>query len=114
MRKFNNWLAVKLTNLVGSMWCAYIFCAIALVSLPATIQSGNAVMIVQWIAQTFLQLVLLSVIMVGQSIQAQQAELNLDKILDRLIQYQEQELTELKDDKILIEGEERILEGIHA
>src|SRR6185312_10870668 len=30
---FNNWLAVKITNVVGTMWCAYAFAILALVSL---------------------------------------------------------------------------------
>ena len=48
-------IAVFVTNIVGSMWCAYLFCLIAIVA---------------WIAQTFIQLVLLSVIMVGQNVQS--------------------------------------------
>ena len=51
------------------MWCAYVFAAIALISLPSSIAGGTAT-IIQWIAQTFLQLVLLSVIMVGQKVAA--------------------------------------------
>jgi len=66
----NAWLAVKITRGVGSMWCAYLFAALALVSLPAAIQSGDKVIIVSWVSQTFLQLVLLSVIIVGQNVQA--------------------------------------------
>jgi hypothetical protein len=49
------------------MWAAYIFAAIALISLPAAIRTGDSLVIVAWVAQTFLQLVLLSIIMVGQS-----------------------------------------------
>src|SRR5512142_3365157 len=64
--RFNTWLAVKITRSVGSMWCAYVFAAIALVSLPAAIQTHNSVVIVSWIAQTFFQLVLLPIIIVGQ------------------------------------------------
>ncbi len=48
------------------MWAAYLFAAIALISLPAAIRSGDTLTIVDWVAQTFLQLVLLSIIMVGQ------------------------------------------------
>ena len=66
----NAWLAVKVTTIVGSMWCAYIFAVLALVSLPSAIETGNTVVIVAWVSQTFLQLVLLSVIMVGQNVQA--------------------------------------------
>lgn len=57
--------------MVSTMWCAYIFAAIALISLPSAIKSGDTIVIVAWIAQTFLQLVLLSIIMVGQSVQSE-------------------------------------------
>ena len=70
MGRANAWLAVKVTSLVGSMWCAYLFAVLALVSLPSALSTGNTVVIVAWISQTFLQLVLLSVIMVGQNVQA--------------------------------------------
>ena len=66
---FNGRLAVLITNSVSTMWCAYIFAAIAFISLPAAIRGGTAPL-VSWIAQTFLQLVLLSVIMVGQKVAA--------------------------------------------
>ena len=62
-------IAVFLTNVVGSMWCAYAFACIALIGLPAALRPGGEGIIV-WIAQTFLQLVLLSVIMVGQNVQS--------------------------------------------
>src|SRR5438445_4355689 len=68
--RFNTWVAVRVTKGVGTMWCAYAFAALALVSLPAAIMSGNAVLIVSWISQTFLQLVLLSIIIVGQNVLA--------------------------------------------
>jgi hypothetical protein len=50
-----------------------VFAAIALISLPSAIESGTAA-IISWIAQTFLQLVLLSVIMVGQKVAAQASD----------------------------------------
>ncbi len=65
----NGRIAILITNSVGTMWCAYIFALIALISLPDAIKSGTAALIA-WIAQTFLQLVLLSVIMVGQKVAA--------------------------------------------
>ncbi|MGH7761754.1 MAG: hypothetical protein ACREOY_10135 [Candidatus Dormibacteraceae bacterium] len=68
MGRFNTWLAVKITKTVGTMWIAYLFAAIALVSLPAAIQSGNVIIIIGWIAQTFFQLVLLPIIIVGQNV----------------------------------------------
>jgi hypothetical protein len=66
---FNGRVAILITNMVGTMWCAYAFAALALISLPQAIQGGVATL-VAWIAQTFLQLVLLSVIMVGQKVSA--------------------------------------------
>jgi hypothetical protein len=66
--RFNTWLAVKITKTVGSMWMAYAFAALTLISLPAAIASGNVIVIVAWIAQTFLQLVLLPIIIVGQNV----------------------------------------------
>jgi len=52
------------------MWCAYVFALLALISFPAAIRSGDPIIIVAWIAQTFLQLVLLPIIIVGQNVQA--------------------------------------------
>ena len=74
MKKFNLWLAQKVTTGVATMWCAYLFAGIALISLPKAIQSGDSIVIVSWVAQTFLQLVLLSIIMVGQKVQSQRVE----------------------------------------
>jgi hypothetical protein len=69
----NGRIAVLITSAVSTMWCAYIFALIALISLPAAIAGGTAALI-SWIAQTFLQLVLLSVIMVGQKVAAQASD----------------------------------------
>ena len=69
VKGFNGWLAGNITNIVGTMWCAYAFTILALVSLPDAIRGGRGPLIA-WIAQTFLQLVLLSIIMVGQKVAA--------------------------------------------
>lgn len=63
----NDRIAVAITNIVGTMWCAYLFAFLALVSLPQAVRGGTSTLI-SWIAQTFLQLVLLSIIMVGQKV----------------------------------------------
>jgi len=70
MVRLNARLGLKITLVVGTMWCAYLFTLLALVSAPSAFSSGNVIIIVAWIAQTFLQLVLLPVIIVGQNIQA--------------------------------------------
>ena len=65
---FNGRVALLLTRIVGTMWCAYAFAVLALVALPSALASGDMLAIVEWVSQTFIQLVLLSVIMVGQNI----------------------------------------------
>jgi hypothetical protein len=72
--RFNQTLAAKITSGVATMWCAYLFAAIALVSLPSAIRSHDLITIVSWVAQTFLQLVLLSIIMVGQNVASASVE----------------------------------------
>jgi hypothetical protein len=74
LARVNSWLAVKVTNGVGTMWCAYAFAALALVSLPSAIGTHSAIVLVSWVSQTFLQLVLLSVIIVGQNLLAAAAD----------------------------------------
>ncbi len=64
----NGRLAILVTGAVGTMWCAYAFAILALVALPSALKTGDPLALVQWISQTFLQLVLLSVIIVGQNI----------------------------------------------
>jgi len=103
---FNAKLALLITRSVGTMACAYLFSLIALVSLPAILIEAEVIkksdvpsfftrpgliLIVSWIAQTFLQLVLLSIIMVGQSVQQSASDARAAKefsdtetILDRL------------------------------
>lgn len=84
-------LAMRITNFVGTMFCAGIFALIALVMLPTAIQGGLPTLI-PWLAQTFLQLVLLSIIMVGQNLQQRHAEMvaekdyESDKRSERLLQ----------------------------
>jgi len=70
LNNFNQKIATKITSFVSTMWCAYIFAAIALISLPAAIKTGEPIVIIAWVAQTFLQLVLLLIIMVGQDASA--------------------------------------------
>ena len=77
--RFNTALAAKITGAVSTMWCAYIFAAIALISLPSALKSGDPIVIVAWVAQTFLQLVLLSIIMVGQDVASAAVELKINE-----------------------------------
>lgn len=94
---FNAKVAVLVTRGVGTMACAYLFCIIALASLPAILVEAGAVpkadvpgflvkpgliLLVAWVAQTFIQLVLLSIIMVGQAVQSAAADARSEKTFD--------------------------------
>ncbi|MDQ6847241.1 MAG: hypothetical protein M3019_06620 [Candidatus Dormibacteraeota bacterium] len=69
---FNGRLALRITAIVGTMWCAYAFAVLALVVLPQA--TSSPLLLVQWISQTFIQLVMLSILMVGQNIQGKAAD----------------------------------------
>ena len=71
--RFNARFGLRVTLVVGTMWCAYLFSLIALIALPSAIQAGLFYVIV-WISSSFLQLVLLPIIIVGQNIQAAAAD----------------------------------------
>lgn len=86
--QFNDWLAAVVTNSVATMWCAYLFAGLAIWGGTA-VDWHNPFQIVQWISQTFLQLVLLSIIMVGQKVlskasDAQATEMH-DAIMEELV-----------------------------
>lgn len=86
--RFNKKFAVAITSRVGTMTCAYVFCILALLSLPAilsafsifsgvfppAITKASIVALVAWVAQAFLQLVLLPIIIVGQNVQAEASD----------------------------------------
>ena len=97
-------IAVLITRVVGSMWCAYAFAIIALLGLSPALKPGGEGLIA-WIAQTFLQLVLLSVIMVGQAVQSAASDARSEqtyedtvKILDALNVKTEGGITDLRDE----------------
>ena len=56
--RLNAKIGLKVTVIVGTMWCAYLFTLLALISAPSAFKTGNSLIIIAWIAQTFLQLVL--------------------------------------------------------
>ena len=110
LAKFNFWLAVKITNGVGTMWCAYAFFLLDLLMLPPVLQANNIMIWVTYIAQTVLQLVLLPIIMVGQNVIQAQNEAKADtdhKTLTYLSILQDEQMQELKNQtKILLDLQE--------
>lgn len=78
---FNQQLAVALTRIVGTMACAYVFALLALFGFPAlaSVLNPQIATYVQWTSQTFIQLTMLSVIMVGQAILGRKAEIQAEE-----------------------------------
>lgn len=72
-KRINARLAVWITVGVGSMTCAWLFCALAVAGLPTALKPGN-IGFLFWFSSDLLQLTLLSVIIVGQNIQASAAD----------------------------------------
>jgi hypothetical protein len=75
------------------------------VSLPAALGTGQLIVIIAWVAQTFLQLVLLSVIIVGQNLAAAASDkraeatyLDAEAVLHEAVQIQQHLLAQ---DKVL-------------
>jgi hypothetical protein len=103
--KFNYWIAVKITNGVGTMWCAYAFLIIDLFMLPPVIKAHSVMVWVTYIAQTVLQLVLLPIIMVGQNVIQAQNESKADsdhKTLTYLATLQDEQMQELKNQTAIL------------
>lgn len=78
---FNTRLAVALTQRVGTMWTAYSFAVLAIIGLFAILGVLTPVvaLLVAWLSQTFIQLVLLPIIMVGQNVLGRKSELQADE-----------------------------------
>lgn len=75
VKAINEWIAVRVSNGIATMTCAYVFAVIAIIALPQAWQDSFAtgfhpLPLVTWLSQSFLQLVLLSIIMVGQDCQS--------------------------------------------
>ena len=104
----NGRIGVFITTVVGTMWAAYIFAVLSLVSLPAALSSGSLIIIVGWIAQTFLQLVLLPVIIVGQNVQASAS----DKRAQETYRDAEAILQECLQLQAHLQAQDRVLDGL--
>jgi hypothetical protein len=81
-QRINAAIGLKITVLVGTMWCAYLFTCIALVSLPSTVKQHSATTLVLWLSSEFIQLVLLPIIIVGQNIQSRAADARATKTFE--------------------------------
>jgi hypothetical protein len=109
--RFNNRLAVLITRVVGTMWAAYVFAMIAFVSFPqafAAFQAGNMLVAITWLSQSFLQLVLLPIIMVGQNVISAAQDARAEADHETLTALHTINVRELE----ILERQERILEAL--
>jgi hypothetical protein len=83
VQRINSAVGLRITVLVGTMWCAYVFGLIALISLPDNIHSTQ--LLILWISSSFLQLVLLPIIIVGQNIQARASDARAAKTFEDVL-----------------------------
>jgi hypothetical protein len=113
MGRFNSRLAVLITRGVGTMWAAYVFVLIAFVSLPQALTAflaGDTVTGITWLSQSFLQLVLLPILMVGQRVIAAAQDLRAEadhETLTALQQINVQQLQILEELEGIRKGQSR-------
>lgn len=85
MKKFNERLAVEITNKVGTMTCANIFAVIGIMGITGALTNNSQlVLIIGAVSGYFLQLVLLPIIMVGQNIQSDKFEKHIETLLKHI------------------------------
>jgi len=109
-QRFNKRVALGLTSAVGTMTCFWLFCILALLSLPAVLSGfgtfahtfptwmirASIIALVSWVAQTFIQLVLLPALMVGQNLQNEAADARAAKTFED-VEDARQRLTQVID-----------------
>ena len=93
-QRFNQRLAMLITQNVGTMTCFWIFCLISLSSLLAVLYAAHIIgtvgfltavgfiLIVSWLSQNLIQLVLLPALMVGQNLQNEAADVRSAKTFE--------------------------------
>ena len=101
--RINKKIAVGIVVAVGSMTCAYAFGILAIAGLPTALKPGN-IGLLFWISSDFLQLTLLSVIIVGQNLMGKAADVRAEKtfedtelVADRLDTHTKGGITEILD-----------------
>ena len=98
----NEKIAVFITNLVATMWAAYLFTAIAFVALPQAIESHSMTVLINWFSGNWMQFVLLPIILLGQNLASRKTDQLMLKV------YEDAELL-----KELIETNTKLTQDIH-
>lgn len=111
--QFNSRLAVLITKSVGTMWAAYVFGILALISFPQALIAfvhGDTVVGVAWLSQSFLQLVLLPIILVGQNVISASQDARAEADHETLTALHTMNVRQLQ----LLEQQEKILEILRS
>jgi hypothetical protein len=111
--RFNSWLAVLITKTVGTMWAAYLFALISLISLPQALAAfikGDTVTGIAWLSQSFLQLVLLPIIIVGQNVISAAQDARAEADHETLVTLHTINVRQLE----ILEGQQKILQALDA
>jgi len=103
-RKFNSAVAVKATLAIGTMWCVYAFALLVLI--PVIVPSTQ--MVIMYISSSFLQLVFLPLIMVGQAVLSEKSEKRAQEDHETLLK-EFRELKQIHSDLHAILGQEEII-----
>jgi hypothetical protein len=97
MKRFNDWLAIKITGAVGTMYCAYLFAVIGIMGITGALTNNvNLVLIVGAVSGYFLQLVLLPIIIVGQNLQQNKTSQKIDEHHEAIKKHIDQHHAKLK------------------
>lgn len=111
----NEKIAIFVTNLLGNMWTAYFFLFLAIVGFPVNNPTPQA--IVQWFSTTCIQLVALSVLALGQTIQNRHSELKAEqsfKMDMKNTHDNNMQIEMLNDIRTEMENYKKILLSIHT
>ena len=96
IKKFNEWLAVHITLALGTMWCTYVFALLVLI--PVFVPRAEQV--IMYISSSFLQLVCLPLLMVGQNVLSRKSEKRAEEDHKMIMK----ELRELRNLRLLVEA----------
>lgn len=80
-KRLGSKFAVLVTVAVGSVTCTLVFAILAIAGLPTALKPGN-IGLLFWFSSDFLQLTLLSVILLGQNVQSQAADARAEKTFE--------------------------------
>jgi hypothetical protein len=105
--RFNSWLAVRATAVLGSMWFFWFCVLLDLLELPAVIASKSSISWVTYISQTVIQLLALPLLQVGQRIISEAQDQRAEADHETLIALHTLSVQQLQ----ILHGQSKVLEG---